>query len=45
MGVFSKYPDEKAQGFETAKTVEKFKQIFAKRQKEGYVLTDMAEGW
>jgi len=45
MVLFSKTDNPVAQGFETADTVTHFTEKFTKRQKEGYSLIDMAEGW
>ncbi len=45
MTVFSKYTSKKDQGFETAESIEKFRQTFEKRQDKGYKLVDIAEGW
>jgi hypothetical protein len=45
MVVFSKSKKDLDQGYETAATVEAFEKLFEKRQKEGYKLIDLAEGW
>ncbi len=45
MCVFSKYKDAKGQGYETSPTVEKLQEVFEARQKNGYMLIDLAEGW
>lgn len=42
---FSKLENTKSQGFETVENIEKFKEVFEKRQKNGYEMVDMAEGW
>ncbi|MCB4743184.1 MAG: hypothetical protein LGB07_02840 [Sulfurovum sp.] len=45
MILFGRNSKDSKQGFETAHDIETFKTIFEKRQKEGYVLIDLAEGW
>jgi len=45
MCVFSKYKDAKGQGYETSETVAALKEVFAKRQKKGFSLIDLSEGW
>ena len=45
MVLFAKTAHNPEQGFETAYDIETFKTLFKKRQKEGYKLIDLAEGW
>jgi hypothetical protein len=45
MCIFSKYKGARGQGYETSPTVEGLKEVFIKRQKKGFKLTDLAEGW
>jgi len=45
MCLFVKSKDAKAQKYETSPTVEKIKEKLTEAQKEGYHLTDLAEGW
>ena len=45
MCIFSKYKGAKGQGYEASPTVEALKAVFGKRQKKGFSLLDLAEGW
>ncbi len=45
MGTFASKPGYSAQGYETAPTFSALSEILRKRQEDGFVLIDLAEGW
>ena len=45
MCLFTKVEEPVSQGFETAPTAEALRKIWQKKQKDHYILTDLAEGW
>jgi gamma-glutamyltranspeptidase len=45
IGVFADSINYPAQGFEVGHTLAEFKQKVKKRQSDGFVLIDLAEGW
>ena len=45
LGTFANNTGYSAQGYETAPTASALSQILRKRQEDGFVLIDLAEGW